>query len=117
MSRTEKLLRWSPIVVFVVFVLANVALKDRSASANETVEVRAEATENCGVICERMAGCALERFGDTPANRALLPQLHSSCFSGCLTQEAKVSNCFQQDQQLDCLALTQCAVQYLYSKQ
>lgn len=109
-------LRWLPLLLFLGYVVFAIALKDRgSGSSTASESVRAEAHANCEKICDRMAVCALAQFGQTAANEALVPQLKNNCYSGCLRQEEKVSGCFQQE--LDCFALTQCAVQYLYRRQ
>ncbi len=109
-------LRWLPLILFIGYVIVAVAMKDRERDSRAAAgPVRAEAHANCEKICDTMAVCALAQFGQTAANEALVPQLKNNCYSGCLLQEEKVSVCFQQD--LDCFALTQCAVQYLYQRQ
>lgn len=109
---TSRILRWLPLLLFTGYVVVAVAAKDRSVAHQSSQAVRPEAHSNCEMICDRMAVCALQTFGQTAANEAMVPQLKNNCYSGCLRQEEKVSACFQQE--LSCFALTQCAVQYLY---
>ncbi|MCR9143469.1 MAG: Cys-rich protein [bacterium] len=112
--KSSRLITWSPMIIFGLYVALSVGLKDRSESAFAG-EIRPQAAANCERICNRMAQCALENFGDTPANRTYVPRLKENCFSGCLGQESRVIGCFQG--QFDCGMLAHCTVHFLQQNQ
>lgn len=111
MKRVQKLLRWLPVLVFALYVLVTVGLKDRSRMGGDDIVIRPQAAANCEKLCERLAACALMKFGDTEANRIYVPQLKTSCYSGCVRQESKVMKCFQID--APCFNQVNCVVHFL----
>jgi Cys-rich protein (TIGR04453 family) len=118
MSRAERWLRWSPVLVFALYVIFTIGYK---YSGERRVEASFQATDNgaaaaeCELICGRLTECALEVYGDSAANRDRLPMLRMSCYSGCLKHSSKISSCFRSE--LNCIELTGCAVQLLYTQQ
>ncbi|MEQ9363069.1 MAG: Cys-rich protein [Leptospirales bacterium] len=114
MTKSAQLLRWLPFIAFALYIGLAVGLKDRGKSTLSG-NIRPEAAANCERICNRMAACALESFGDNESNRAYLPRLKDSCFSGCLQKEARVSECFKG--QFGCFMLAQCTVHFLQQSQ
>ena len=113
MKSPEKWLRWSPLLVFVLYVLVSVGTKERGARADMVNEIRPEAYKNCEIICDKMVFCALHAFGHTEENQARAPQLRANCYTGCLRKESKVESCIQPDKH--CGELTGCVVEFLMS--
>ena len=115
-SKAGRIVRWLPFLAFAVYVGLTVTLKDRTGT-QDVETIRPEAAENCTRICDRLAECALSAFGNNEANQARLPQLKTSCFSGCVSKESKVASCFTPENDIHCVALTACAIHFLQQVQ
>lgn len=74
------------------------------ASAGE----RAARAPACAQVCEEFERCLLSHFGDTPENRAKLPEFSAGCVSGCAKREF-VLDCRRAHPE-DCREFTFCVM-------
>lgn len=112
-----RILRWLPFALFALLVTVVIIGKYAGQQTQEVGVDAGQAAEECSVVCERLTVCALEFFGDTPVNRARLPQLREGCLVGCAKPATyvRIQGCFAEDRPADCPSQAQCAISVLYA--
>jgi len=79
----------------VLLMLGKALWLDADAGRRATPAERAARAERCAIVCDVFRQCLLDHFGDTPENRAKLPNFSAGCVSGCA----------KNDDALQCYAL------------